>query len=141
MFRLSLAVLLISAPALAQEEPPKAQMTLSEMLNSIDAELDLRELPIGDPTQPPDFGDDPAIATDELRSGALTLQEILISPERRLAIVNDQTLAIGDWIDGATVVAIESYRIWLRRSGENIILSLSGAPVKEPAEDPIQQAQ
>ena len=65
----------------------------------------------------------------------LRLQSILIAPERRVAVINRQTVSEGDSVDGATVTSIETYEVHLEGEDGSFIISLSGEPVKSPAED------
>ena len=72
-----------------------------------------------DPTRPSsalgDGGDD-GVATGV---HGLVLQSVLIAPQRRLAVINGKTLAVGERIGEATVVAIRPQDVVLKRpSGE-----------------------
>jgi hypothetical protein len=54
---------------------------------------------------------------------------IIVSSERRVAIVNGQRVVIGESVHGATVVAIEKDQLTLEKDGERITARLShGAP-------------
>jgi MSHA biogenesis protein MshK len=49
----------------------------------------------------------------------LVLQSVLIAPQRRLAVINGKTLAVGERIGEATIVAIRPQDVVLKRpSGE-----------------------
>jgi len=56
--------------------------------------------------------------------GALTLDMVLFSEERQLAIVNGKTVKEGDVIEGARVVAIYPHKVSVVRRGKLIDLSL-----------------
>jgi hypothetical protein len=54
---------------------------------------------------------------------------IIVSSERRVAIVNGQRVVIGESVHGATVVAIEKDQLTLEKDGERITARLShGTP-------------
>jgi MSHA biogenesis protein MshK len=54
----------------------------------------------------------------------LVLQSVLIAPQRRLAVINGRTLAIGERIDGATVVDIQAHEVVLKRASGDLTLRL-----------------
>jgi len=58
------------------------------------------------------------------------LSSIVIADTRRVAIINDQVVAIGEQVDGATVMDIQAYAVTLRRDGRNFTLTLLDARVK-----------
>lgn len=86
------------------------------------------ELP--DPTRPP------------LSSGAVVhrkgpprkwqLTSLLISPERKVAVINGQVVRVGDSINGARLVSIEPGRALLQHAGQNIRLELIAGSVRQP---------
>jgi MSHA biogenesis protein MshK len=45
--------------------------------------------------------------------GALTLQSTLISPRRRVAVINGRSYTVGERVDGARILAIEPYAVRL----------------------------
>lgn len=55
------------------------------------------------------------------------LESTLVASDRRLAVINGETVGVGDAIRGARVVAIEAYGVRLRTGDGMIELSLSGA--------------
>lgn len=65
-----------------------------------------------DPTRPP-AGSEKGIGSKPEHSGWI-LQSVLISPERRYAIINGEVVAIGGAIAGAELVAIVEGRVTLR---------------------------
>jgi MSHA biogenesis protein MshK len=73
-----------------------------------------------DPTRPP-FGGGKGGSTKSNSSG-WNLQSVLISPERRYAIINGEIVAIGGSIGGAELVAVAAERVTLRtRDGLRIV--------------------
>lgn len=93
-----------------------------------------------DPTRPPS----PAEIEAWLRGGSVAenaetvtfqLQSLLLSDQRQVAVINGQSVTIGDSIDDARVVSIDAGRVELARNGERLILTittrLSGGPVRD----------
>lgn len=73
-----------------------------------------------DPTRPPGASAKGGAAKTE-RLGWI-LQSVLISPERRYAIINDEVVAMGGSIAGAELVAIAEERVTLRtREGLRVL--------------------
>lgn len=62
-----------------------------------------------------------------------SLTSILISPERRTAVINGHTLTPGEKLGAATVVAISQGMVILRHEGKKVTLSLSSVAIKRPA--------
>ena len=61
---------------------------------------------LGDPTRPPNFSGLSLGAAAATPSGPV-LQSIVLSPRRRLALIDGKLIGIGDRVGGATLVAIE----------------------------------
>ena len=73
-----------------------------------------------DPTRPPAAGAK-AVAGKAEQSGWI-LQSVLISPERRYAIINNEVVPVGGSIAGAELVAIAEERVTLRtREGLRVL--------------------
>ena len=62
----------------------------------------------------------PGVATNSFKVNA-----IIISTERRIAIVNGRRVAVGATVHGATIVAIETDHLVLQRNGKQIVARLS----------------
>ena len=62
----------------------------------------------------------PGVATNNFKVNA-----IIISTERRIAILNGQRVAVGASVHGATIVAIETDHLVLERNGKRIVARLS----------------
>ena len=79
-----------------------------------------------DPTKPP------SVAASTARDGggapeqaaSQRLQSILISPNRRLAVIDGRTVTEGSRVDAATVVQIAETRVTLRQGAELMTLEL-----------------
>lgn len=65
-----------------------------------------------DPTRPPGQGAR-GVAKGEQQSG-WNLQSVLISPERRYAIINGEVVPVGGSVGGAELVAVAPERVTLR---------------------------
>jgi MSHA biogenesis protein MshK len=82
-----------------------------------------------DPMRPPAF--DAAVAGEGAQGSRL--QSTLLSHGRRLAIIDGQTVALGEKIGDATVVDIAPTQVVLRRGSETEALLLLPAAEKMPA--------
>lgn len=73
-----------------------------------------------DPTRPPSVS---AKGTTERREASgWNLQSVLISPERRYAIINGEVVAVGGAVSGAQLVAVAPEQVTLRtREGVRIL--------------------
>ena len=85
--------------------------------------------PIQDPTRPPTFGTSVESAGSD-ESEELSLQAVFQADSRRIAIVNDQRVGVGDVVLSARVVSIEGHRVTLQRQGRTIELELIPMEVK-----------
>jgi len=72
-----------------------------------------------DPTRPYSAG-----AMSSQSRGGLVLQSTLVSPRRRLAVINGHAFSVGERIGGAKIVAIRSYEVILSRAGKQNTLRL-----------------
>jgi len=81
---------------------------------------------LDDPTKPPfPSSSTVPVIEQEIEAGPqLALSSILISPDRRIAVINGQILKRNELIEGARVVAIEPGRVLLDNAGEKIELFL-----------------
>ena len=64
-----------------------------------------------DPTRPPGAS---ARSAGKVEPSGWNLQSILISPERRYAIINGEVVAIGGTVSGAELVAVAPERVTLK---------------------------
>ena len=76
---------------------------------------------LADPTRPASHSG--ALAPSVSRGG-LVLQSTLVSPERSIAIISGQRLAVGGTIAGAEVVSIRPFEVILSRSGKESALRM-----------------
>ncbi len=84
------------------------------------------ELP--DPTRPFLFSK-PRVKSRPPPKPELVLQVTLISPERRIAIINGGSYVLGSSIRGAVITEIRPYEVTLRRNGREFRLRLVPARV------------
>lgn len=81
-----------------------------------------------DPTQPAGAG--------APRRG-LVLESTMISPERKLAMINGRVVGVGGRINGAVVTSITPYAVTLRKGKRNINLRLV-PKITQPSRTPKQ---
>ena len=77
-----------------------------------------------DPTRPPEYRN----STNGAGTNAaprFVLSSTLIAPGRRLATINGKSVAVGDQIAGAQVVAIESSHVAMREGAREFVLELA----------------
>lgn len=82
---------------------------------------------LSDPTRPSGF----VTPVDSGQQAVtLRLESVLIGASRRVAVINGKTCAVGDRVDGATVVAINADAAVLVRNGTRITLPLLKVKVR-----------
>lgn len=93
---------------------------------------------LSDPTRPPGpeataapAAGDPPGAQPEAKP-APRLQSILISPARKLAVIDGNTVALGGKFDGAVLVAITETHVTLKRGTELEVLPLYPGVERKP---------
>lgn len=79
------------------------------------------ELP--DPTRPV-FSSKPRVKSGSPPKPELVLQVTLVSPGRRIAIINGRSYVLGSSIRGAVITEIRPYEVTLRRNGREVRLRL-----------------
>jgi MSHA biogenesis protein MshK len=83
---------------------------------------------LSDPTRPPSASPSIQNTTDEVSR----LQSVLISPGRKLAVIDGRTVALGERVGDATVVAIAPAQVILQRGGSYQTLKLHPGIEKKP---------
>lgn len=78
-----------------------------------------------DPTQPSNF-----LAAASTTS-VLTLESILISGDRRVAVINGTAVAEGEFTDGVKVVSIEKDSVRVVRGGSVLKLMLNSVSIRQ----------
>lgn len=81
-----------------------------------------------DPTRPPSAS--PSLQTT--REEPSRLQSVLISPGRKLAVIDGRTVMLGERVGDATVIAIAPARVILQRGGAYQTLELHPGVDKKP---------
>lgn len=96
---------------------------------------------LNDPTRPPTRAPAPRSASAVVVARErLALSSILISPDRRVAVINGRVLQIGERIDDAQVVAIDLHQVRLKRHDQTLTLTLGrkNGVVKHPENVPVK---
>lgn len=65
------------------------------------------------------------------RQTVFRLESVLISAERRVAVINGTVVQEGELVDGAAVLRIEPGIVTLRRAGRKLVLTLLPDSVKQ----------
>jgi len=83
---------------------------------------------LADPTRPSGFVE--SATSTESTQAPMRLESVLISANRRVAVINGKTCRVGERVDGATVIAIHSDRAVLVRGETRITLPLLNLKVR-----------
>ncbi len=87
------------------------------------------EHPLTDPTRPPIVT--PGKVVQEVKKTSIwRLTSTLIGPQRRVAVINNHAVQVGQKIDGAVLVEVEPGCAWLVQGGRKIHLRLNLKTVK-----------
>ena len=93
--------------------------------------MQLAAAPLEDPTQPPDFvAGGNGNGSKQAQEPVWQVSSILISEDRRMAVVNGKTVWQGDEVDGARVIRISPTAVTLRDSVETFTVMLLPVQVK-----------
>ena len=84
---------------------------------------------LDDPTRPANIVAGSVLLTDEV-AASWDLSSILISPQRRVAIINGNTVQAGEILAGAKVLRINETNVKLKYRGEVIVLKLFPRSIK-----------
>jgi len=79
-----------------------------------------------DPTRPYTAVERKAVAAPRY-----VVNAIIVSPERRVAIVNGQRVGVGESVDNATVISIERQQLVLETNGRRITASLNDGALRQ----------
>lgn len=114
----------------------RATLAAALLLVSLAAAAD-EQLPVRDPMRP--FGRDGAgDAAAAAPAPRFTLTGVVISPSRRVAILNGRPYVQGDTVAGAEIVAIESQSVRLNDGGAELVIPLGSAAKSRP---PVTQGE
>ena len=84
---------------------------------------------LDDPTRPANLVAGSVLLTDEVTT-SWDLSSILISPQRRVAIINGKTVQLGETLAGAKVLRINETNVKLKYREEVIVLKLFPRSIK-----------
>jgi MSHA biogenesis protein MshK len=88
--------------------------------------------PLRDPTRPPS-----ATALQETNEAAPSrLQSVLISPTRKIAVIDGRTVRLGERVGDATLVAIAPSEVTLQRGAQYETLRMHPAVEKKAVKKP-----
>lgn len=85
-----------------------------------------------DPTRPPGLG---APSRTIAKVPTYTVSSVVIGAQRRLAVVNGETVAEGDRVDGARVLAVLAAGVRLERNGREFTVDLLPRDFKKRADN------
>ena len=86
---------------------------------------------LGDPMRPP-AGTTSLEEAKQGETGGSRLQSVLISPTRRVAVIDGRTVTLGQRFGDATVIAIAESEVTLQRGAERQKLKLHPGIEKRP---------
>jgi hypothetical protein len=72
----------------------------------------------------------PGLDAQPVAPGSGRLTAIVVSPTRRVAVIDGVPVRVGDEVGAARVIEIEPLSVRLRGPDGEIVLSIAGAPVK-----------
>ncbi|HEX7061733.1 MAG TPA: hypothetical protein VF200_07160 [Woeseiaceae bacterium] len=77
----------------------------------------------------------PAAAASASEPVRYHLSSVLISSQRRVAVINGRVCRVGDRVAGAEVLAIEHERVRLRVGGKEITVAFDSQPPRDAANE------
>jgi MSHA biogenesis protein MshK len=86
---------------------------------------------LSDPTRPPS-----AASPQESEAAPSRLQSVLISPTRKIAVIDGRTVRLGERVGDATLVAIAPSEVTLQRGAKYETLRMHPAVEKKPVKKP-----
>ena len=87
---------------------------------------------MNDPMRPPEYNVSSGVV-EAIMDGELNLQMILVSPLRKFAVLNNETVMEGGVVSGAKIISIERERVVVKRKGK--VFDLRMDPVKNRGGD------
>ena len=94
----------------------------------------LAERFVPDPTAPMDMATYRKLGSEQ--QGGWILNSTLVSPQRRVAIINGKALTLGDWVGDAQIISIEASQVQLATARKHITLRLIAAPLRSATGQP-----
>jgi hypothetical protein len=111
------------------------ELLLCSLLLSLGTSLPAAENgALHDPLRPLDYR--PSVTSSAAKPVALKASEwrlgaVLVSTERQVAVINGQSLQVGDLFDGYELVEIESSQVVLQKKQKTVVLRRSGTGLKK----------
>ena len=87
----------------------------------------ISETKLADPTRPDFLNDQSRTTVKKQPSTRFNLQQILITPKRKSAVINGKSLQVGQKVNGASLIAIYKDKVQLSFQGKLINLYLTYA--------------
>lgn len=84
--------------------------------------------PLADPTQPPVTG---VASTKQIEPARQRLQSVLISADRRVAVIDGRPIPLGGRVGDATLVSIEPSEVTLQRGAARERLTLLPSAIEK----------
>ena len=78
-----------------------------------------------DPTRPSSY------RYSAVESKGLNLESVLISEQRKVAVINGTAVSVGEEIGGAKVVAIEKNNVRVNQHGKTVTLTLDSVSIRQ----------
>ena len=88
---------------------------------------------LSDPMRPPDYHSAGAVKQRGPGRPHFRLTSTLISPGRRVAVINGRRVGVGGQVGGARVLAITSSEVRLRAAGRTYTIKMLPRGIKRPA--------
>lgn len=98
---------------------------LMSVLATVVASTAVAAEPLRDPTRP--WSPPSAARAIAAPDAPLRLNAVIVSGERRIAVINDRVLRVGERIGEARVLEIDDDAVWIDIGGRHQRLALSGA--------------
>lgn len=102
-----------------------ARIISAALLLALTPGLSQADGPLRDPTRP--YSETQGTYASPPR---FVVNAIIISPQRRVAIVNGRRVVVGDTVGGATVIAIEKKQLLLELGGKRITAGLNAGATR-----------
>ena len=87
---------------------------------------------LADPTRPPNVVPAAGGGQAEAEAPSTQLQSVLLSPRRKLAVINGQTVALGEKVGDAVVTKITESAVVLKYGDRTEVLKLLGDVERKP---------
>lgn len=85
-----------------------------------------------DPMRPSRLQQNPKVVRSKPLTPKFELSSTLVSPGRRVAVINDRSVTVGDRIGGAKVLGIDTDRARLSYQGRTIAVHLTTRSLRRP---------